>query len=260
MELEGKVALVTGGGRGLGRATALALAELGARVVALARSLPEVEETARLIRDEYGFGRSMAIRADVSRESDVVEAFEQVRRRWGGVDILVNNAGETGATKPIAQLSLAEWQRSMSVNMTGVFLCSREALPYMSHRRWGRIVNVSSASASVAVPSMAPYSVAKAGIEHFTRILAAEVGNQGIVAVALRPGIVNTRMQEDMRTRPAEAIPPELRALYVAYDRRGMLAPPERPARFIAYLCTERVGNVNGRVLDADEMDALLTR
>ncbi|HEX8228197.1 MAG TPA: SDR family oxidoreductase [Chloroflexia bacterium] len=260
MELEGKVALVTGGGRGLGRATALALAELGARVVALARSLPEVEETARLIRDEYGFGRSMAIRADVSRESDVAEAFEQVRRRWGGVDILVNNAGETGATKPIAQLSLAEWQRSMSVNMTGVFLCSREALAYMSHRRWGRIVNVSSASASVAVPSMAPYSVAKAGVEHFTRILAAEVGNQGIVAVALRPGIVNTRMQEDMRTRPAEAIPPELRALYVAYDRRGMLAPPERPARFIAYLCTERVGNVNGRVLDADEMDALLTR
>lgn len=260
MELEGKVALVTGGGRGLGRATALALAELGARVVALARSLPEVEETARLVRDEYGFGRSMAIRADVTREADVVEAFEQVRRRWGGVDILVNNAGQTGATKPIARLSLAEWERAMSVNMTGVFLCSREALPYMSQRRWGRIVNVSSASASIAVPSMAPYSVAKAAVEHFTRILAAEGAPNGIVAVALRPGIVNTRMQEDMRTRQAEAISPELRALYVGYERRGMLAPPERPARFIAYLCSNRAGDVNGRTLDADEMDALLTR
>ncbi len=260
MELEGKVALVTGGGRGLGRATALALAGLGARVVALARSLPEVEETARLVRDEYGFGRSMAIRADVTREADVVEAFEQVRRRWGGVDILVNNAGETGATKPIAQLSMSEWQRALSVNMTGTFLCSREALPYMTGRRWGRIINVSTASASVAVPSMAPYSVAKAAVEHFTRILAAEVGNQGVVAVALRPGIVNTRMQEDMRMRPAESISPELRALYVAYDRRGMLAPPERPARLIAYLCTSRAGDVNGRVLDADEVDALLTR
>lgn len=260
MELEGKVALVTGGGRGLGRATALVLAELGARVVTLARSLPEVEETARTIRDEYGVGRSMAIRADITREADVQEAFEQVRRRWGGVDILVNNAGDTGATRPIAQISLAEWQRTMAVNMTGTFLCSREAMPYMTRRRWGRIVNVSSASASVAVPSMAPYSVAKAAVEHFTRILAAEGAPHGIVAVALRPGIVDTRMQEDMRTRPPEAIPPELRALYLAYERRGMLAPPERPARLIAYLCTNRATELNGRTLDAGEMDALLTR
>src|SRR5215210_1222142 len=115
MELEGKVALVTGGGRGLGRATALALAEQGAKVVALARSLAEVEETARLIRQQYGVGRSMAIQADVTHERDVVSAFEMVRRRWGGVDILVNNAGDTGATKPIMSLSLEEWQRAIDV-------------------------------------------------------------------------------------------------------------------------------------------------
>lgn len=260
MELEGKVALVTGSGRGLGKATAFALAEQGARVVAMARSIAEVEETTRYIREHYGVGRSMAIRADVTREDDVVAAFEQVRKRWGGVDILVNNAGDTGATLPIAQLSLAEWQRIMDVNLTGVFLCSREAMRDMSRRRWGRIITISSGSVAAAVPSMAPYSVSKAAVEHFTRVLAAEGASQGIVAIALRPGLVDTRMQEDLRTRPDDAITPALRAMFTTYQRRGMLVPPERPARLIAYLCSSRAIDFNGRVLDADEMDALLIR
>jgi 3-oxoacyl-[acyl-carrier protein] reductase len=260
MELEGKVALVTGAGRGLGRATALVLAEQGAKVAALARSLPEVEETALLIRRQFGVGLSLAIRADITREADVQHAFETIRKRWGGVDILVNNAGDTGATRPILYLSLAEWQHAIDVNLTGTFLCSREALRDMTRRRWGRIVNISSGSASVAVPGMAPYSVAKAAVEHFTRQLAAEAGPLGVVSVALRPGLVDTKMQEDIRNRPLDSIPPELRAAFAAYKQRGMLVPPERPARIIAYLCSDRPGYINGRVLDADEVEALLTR
>src|SRR3712207_1159382 len=104
MDLEGRTALVTGGGRGLGRATALALAERGARVAVLARSLEEVEETARQIRQQFGIGRSMAMRADVTREDDVATAFPPLRRRWGRVDTRVNNAGEMGATKPLLSL------------------------------------------------------------------------------------------------------------------------------------------------------------
>ena len=260
MELEGKVALVTGGGRGLGRAVSLALAEQGARVAVLARSLPEVEETARLIRQYYGVGRSMAVRADVTNEREVVEAFDAVRKRWGGVDILVNNAGDPGATKPIISLTLAEWQRAFDVNVTGAFLCSREALRDMARRKRGRIVNVSSDAAAVPVPAMAPYSVAKAAVEHLTRLIAAEAGPSGVVAVALRPGIVDTRMQEEMRTRPPDAIPPELRAVFAAYKQRGRLVPPERPAQIIAYLCSDRSGDVNGRILDAQEIDSLLVR
>ena len=133
MELEGKVALVTGAGRGLGRATALALAEQGAKVAVLARSLPEVEETSRMIRGQFGVGLSLAIRADITRESDVQAAFETIRKRWGGVDILVNNAGDTGATRPIVSLSLAEWQRTLDVNLTGTFLCSRVHSRYLSN-------------------------------------------------------------------------------------------------------------------------------
>lgn len=260
MELEGKVALVTGAGRGLGRATALALAEQGAKVAVLARSLPEVEETAMLIRQQYGVGRSLAIRADVSREGDVMLAFETIRKRWGGVDILVNNAGVTGATKPIMSISMGEWQHAVDVNMTGTFLCSREAMRDMAMRRWGRIINISSGSAAAAVPGMTPYSVTKAAVEHFTRQLAIEGGPLGIVAVAVRPGVVDTRMQEDIRNRPPEAIPPELKAVFSAYKQRGMLVPPERPARIIAYLCSDRPGYINGRVLDSDEIESLLAR
>lgn len=255
MELEGKTALVTGGGRGLGRATAMALAEQGARVVALSRSLPEVEETARLIRNQFGVGRSMAIRADVASEAEVKAAFEQVRKRWGGVDILVNNAGAMAATRPIAQLSLADWQRSLDVDLTGAFLCSREALRDMTARRWGRIINISSGAAAVAVPSMAPYSVAKAALEHFTRLLSVEAASSGVVAVALRPGVVDTTMQEKLRSRSAEEIPPELRAMFSLYQRRGMLVPPERPARVIAYLCSARAADYNGQVVEAEQLE-----
>ena len=260
MELEGKVAMVTGGGRGLGRATALALAELGAKVVVIARTLPEVEETTRLIRQQYGIGRSMAIRADISRERDVVTAFDTVRKRWDHVDILINNAGDTGATKSIISLSMEDWQHAIDVNLNGVFLCSREALRDMVRNHWGRIVNVSSGSAAVAVPDIAPYSVAKAAVEHLTHLIAAECASSGVVAVALRPGLLDTRMQEEVRTRPTEQIPPGLRAIYAAYKQKGMLMAPERAASIIAYLCTNRAGEINGRVLDAAEMDALLVR
>lgn len=259
MELEGRVAVVTGAGRGLGRATALALAEQGARVAVLARSLPEVEETALLIRQDYGFGRSIAIRADVTSEREVQAAFDTVRKRWGGVDILVNNAGGMGATRPIALLTFAEWQATLDVNLNGTFLCTREALKDMIPRRWGRIVSLSSAAAAIAVPGMSPYAVAKAAVEHFTSQVAAEAGPYGVMAMCLRPGVVDTRMQEEMRTRPSDSISPELHAAFSAYKDKGMLVAPERPARIIAYLCSDRPGSyINGRALDTEEVEDLL--
>ncbi len=261
MELEGKVALVTGAGRGLGRATALALAEQGAKVAVLARSLHEVEDAAIQMRRQYGVGCSMAIRGDVSREQDVILAFQTVRKRWGGVDILVNNAGGMGATRPIVILSFQEWQRTLDVNLNGTFLCTREALKDMVPHRWGRIVNISSAAGAIAVPGMSPYAVAKAAVEHFTKQVAAEAGQYGVLSVCLRPGVVDTRMQEEMRNRPPDAIPPELRAAFNAYKERGMLVPPERPARMVAYLCSDRLDPfINGRALDMEEVEGILAR
>jgi NAD(P)-dependent dehydrogenase (short-subunit alcohol dehydrogenase family) len=196
----------------------------------------------------------------VKSERDVVEAFETIRRRWGGIDILVNNAGDAGATRPIASLSLEEWERTLDVHLTGAFLCSREAIRDMAGRRWGRIINVSSGSASAAVPAMAPYSVAKAALEHLTRILAAEGAPVGIVALAVRPGVLDTKMQEELRQRTPESMPPELRAAFAAYKQRGLLVEPERPAEIIAYLCGDRSAGLNGRVLEEHDMEALLVR
>jgi NAD(P)-dependent dehydrogenase (short-subunit alcohol dehydrogenase family) len=230
-------------------------------VAVLARSTPEVEETANLIRRQFGIGRSLAIMCDVSREQDVLLAFETVRRRWGGVDILVNNAGGMGATRPVVILSFQEWQHTIDVNLNGTFLCTREALKDMIPRRWGRIVSVSSAAAAIAVPGMSPYAVAKAAVEHFTRQVAAESGQYGVLAVCLRPGVIDTRMQEEMRSRPPDSISPELRAAFNAYKERGMLVPPERPARMIAYLCSNRVDPfINGRALDAEEVEDIIAR
>jgi NAD(P)-dependent dehydrogenase (short-subunit alcohol dehydrogenase family) len=230
-------------------------------VAALARSTPEVEETAILIRQQFGIGRSLAIRADVSREQDVLLAFDTVRKRWGGVDILVNNAGGMGATRPVMILSFQEWQQTLDVNLNGTFLCAREALKDMIPRRWGRIVNVSSAAAAIAVPGMSPYAVAKAAVEHFTRQVAAEAGQYGVLAVCLRPGVIDTRMQEEMRSRPPDSISPELRAAFKSYKERGLLVPPERPARMIAYLCSDRLDPfINGRALDAEEVEGIISR
>lgn len=244
----------------MGRATALALAERGARVVVAARTISEVEETAYAVRQQYGVGRSLAIRADATNENDVREAFSLIRRRWGGVDILVNNAGGMGATRSLMSLSLQEWQQTLDLNLTSAFLCTREALQDMSRARWGRIINISSESAEAVVPGIAPYSVAKAGVEHLTRLTAAEASAIGVAAVAFRPGVVDTRMQEELRQRGSDSIPPELRAAFAAYKHKGMLVPPELPARMIAYLCTTLPSAINGRVLDASEMESLLTR
>lgn len=261
MELEGKVALVTGAGRALGRAVALALAEQGARVAVLARSTAELEETAIQIRRHYGIGRAIALRADVSREQDVTRAFDDVRKRWGSVDILVNNAGGMGATRPVMILSFDEWQHTLNVNLNGTFLCTREALKDMVPKRWGRIVNVSSAAAAIAVPGMSPYAVAKAAIEHFNRQVAAEVGQYGVMSICLRPGVIDTRMQEEMRSRPPDSISPELRAAFNGYKDRGMLVPPEQPARIIAYLCSDRPSpDLNGASLDSDKVDFVFAR
>jgi 3-oxoacyl-[acyl-carrier protein] reductase len=164
-----------------------------------------------------------------------------------------------GATRPIVLLTLAEWQATLDVNLTGTFLCTREALKDMVPRRWGRIVNVSSAAAAIPVPGMSPYAVAKAALEHFASQVAAEVGQYGVMAVCLRPGVVDTRMQEEMRSRTPDSISPELHAAFRAYRDKGMLVPPERPARIIAYLCSDRPSPyINGRALDSEEVEDLL--
>jgi NAD(P)-dependent dehydrogenase (short-subunit alcohol dehydrogenase family) len=195
MDLGGKVAIVTGAGRGIGRATALALARRGAVVVLVARTQPEIEAVAGEA-EELG-ATALPVAADVGREDDVAGMVDRTLQSYGRVDVLVNNAGTAIPDRPVVDTSLADWERLLRVNLTGPFLCARAVLPVMMRQRWGKIVNVASIGGRVGFAGIAAYGAAKAGLIRFTASLAAEVKRFGIDVNAVCPSGTDTRMLHD---------------------------------------------------------------
>jgi 3-oxoacyl-[acyl-carrier protein] reductase len=184
--LEGKVAIVTGAGRGIGRGIAVAFAAEGSRVAVVDRDGEGAARTAA----EIG-GR--AVLADVSSEIDVERMVEEVLSAFERVDVLVNNAG-VATTGEVTKLSLARWEETLAVDLTGVFLCSRAVLPAMIAQGSGRIVNIGSQLGLRGAPGLAHYSAAKAGVHGFTKALAREVARHGITVNAIAPGPVETEL------------------------------------------------------------------
>lgn len=189
--LSGKMAVVTGGARGIGQAIALAFARAGADVAVLDLRKEDAERTAAQIRD---LGRrGFAIPADVGDEQSITAAIDSAVSALGRVDILVNNAGIESASY-VANMPTAMWDNMMLINLRSVFLCSRAVLPAMQERGSGRIINISSQLAHKGAKELAHYSAAKAGVIGFTRSLAYEVANQGITVNAICPGPVDTEL------------------------------------------------------------------
>lgn len=246
-DLRGKTALVTGGGRGLGRATALALGRCGARVIVTARRTHEIESAAQEI--ERAGGEALAVPCDVANEDLVRTLFEAA----GPVDILITSAGIIQPIAPVVQADPAAWSHNIAVNLKGVFLTCHYALPHMLQRGWGRIINVSSGSARGSTTGWSAYSAAKAGVEALTKVLAAEVGVRGVHANACRPGIIDTEMQVEIRAATEEQFGRENVARFHGYRDRGLLRPPEEPARLILWLLTPDADDVNGEVVVLDE-------
>lgn len=246
-DLSGKTALVTGGGRGIGRATATALARCGAEVIVTARHGAEIDAVAEEIR--AGGGKTEAIRADISRDEEVQALFRQA----GRVDILINNAGMIQPMAPVAVADPATWRQNIAVNLDGVFLTCHYALPAMIERGWGRIVNVSSGAATGRVTAWSAYSAAKAGVETLTKVIAQEVGERGVHANAVRPGIVDTTMQVEIRGTDEALFGAENLAHYRSYKEQGMLRNPEDPARLILWVLSPEAESLNGEVLAIDE-------
>jgi NAD(P)-dependent dehydrogenase (short-subunit alcohol dehydrogenase family) len=245
--LQGKVALVTGGGRGIGRSTALALARSGCKVIVVARGQLQIEAVAQEIRDSGG--DALAVTGDIAREDDVKRIFDQT----GPVDIVVNNAGIIGPIAPVADADLAGWMQNIDVNLNGVFLTCRFALPSMLERGWGRIVNVSSGAARGTTYGWSAYSAAKAGVEALTGVLAREVANHGVRVNAVRPGIVDTEMQVEIRGSDAEHFSPENVERFRGYKERGLLRNPDDPARLILWLLSPEADDINGETLAIDD-------
>jgi 3-oxoacyl-[acyl-carrier protein] reductase len=191
-QLQDRVAVVTGAGRGIGRAIALAFAREGADLVVAGRTVPELEEAAARVREQGR--RALVVRADMTQEEEVARLAETTCVEFPRVDILVNNAG-WGTFKPVVELTLAEWEGTIAVNLRSTFLGARAFAPVMIRQRHGCILNVSSMAAYQGAADYAPYSAAKAGILRLTEALAAELKPYGIRALALCPGPTASRLR-----------------------------------------------------------------
>jgi NAD(P)-dependent dehydrogenase (short-subunit alcohol dehydrogenase family) len=200
--LDGKVALVTGGARGLGRTMALALAQAGADVALAARNLGPCEEAASATADASG-RRCRAYQTDVTVAADVDRMVTEVEKDFGRIDILINNAGNNirGA---VDQLSEADWDSVIDTNLKGTFLCSRAVGPKMVGQGWGRVVNLGSILSVIAIPGRAPYASAKAGVLNLTRVLALEWAGTGVTANTICPGPFGTDMNRALLEDPVK--------------------------------------------------------
>jgi 3-oxoacyl-[acyl-carrier protein] reductase len=195
--LTGQVAIVTGASRGIGRAIALQLSQVGAKVVVnYASSSGAADELVTQIVS--GGGEAIAIKADVSKSDEIDALFSTVMDKWGRVDILVNNAGITRDTL-LLRMKPEDWQAVIDTNLTGVFLCTRAASKIMLKQKSGRIVNITSVAGLMGNPGQANYSAAKAGVIGFTKTVAKELATRGITVNAVAPGFIATDMTNDLK-------------------------------------------------------------
>jgi NAD(P)-dependent dehydrogenase (short-subunit alcohol dehydrogenase family) len=241
-------AVITGGGRGIGAAVAAALAAEGATVSLLGR---DAARLAAQVESLGGEARAQGVAVDVTDEGSVKSAFAAVRARFGRVDILVNNAGQAGSA-PLARTDLALWQRMLAVNLTGVFLCTREALPEMAARGAGRIVNVASTAGLAGYAYVAAYCAAKHGVVGLTRAAALECAKTGVTVNAVCPGYTETDLvgaavaNIAAKTGKSEA---EARAALVARNPQGRMVQPEEVASAVLWLCLPASSSVTGQAI-----------
>ena len=242
---EGRVALVTGGARGIGLATARAFAQEGARVAVCDISEDAARETAVAMGSDFAT-QAVGIGCDVTDEAQVDAVFARAISELGGLDILVNNAGVT-RDNLLFKMSLEDWDTVMAVHLRGTFLCTRAAQRHMVEKRFGKIVNLSSTSA-LGNRGQANYSSAKAGLQAFTRTAAIELGPYNINVNAVAPGFVDTEMTRQTAAR--RGIDPEeykkMRAKNIPLGRVGV---PTDISNVITFLCSEEASFVSGQII-----------
>ncbi|MFJ1969433.1 SDR family NAD(P)-dependent oxidoreductase [Streptomyces sp. NPDC087903] len=240
MSLQGKVAVVTGGARGIGQGIATVLAAKGAAVAVWDLNTEGAEKTAAAIQEAGG--RAIAVGGDASDAAAVAAAAARTRSELGPITILVNNAGTT-AYQPFTDITEDAWDRMIGVNLKGPFLVTRELVPDMLAAGWGRIINISSSSAQTGAPAMAHYVASKGGVIGLTRALAVEYIAKGITVNHVPPGFIDTPL---VREGPVDV---EAAAATMPMKRAGT---PADIAHAVAYLASEEAGYVTGQTLSAN--------
>lgn len=237
--LHGRVAIVTGAGKGIGRAVARALARQGVSVVANARTASHVAELAREIGAEGG--HCFDVPGDVSVESTAAALAEAARSRFGPCDLLINAAGFQPVVTELETLDPEQWAQALATNLTGAFLTCRAVLPEMKRLRRGRIINVASGLAVHVQPGQAAYSATKAGLLQMSAVLASEVADHGISVNAVHPGIVATELVERLMSAAPDGFAGQMVERLRSLKARGLLITPEECARFLVWLSASSV-------------------
>ena len=235
--LTGRVAVVTGASKGLGRQIAVSLAAAGAAVALVARSKSLLNEVAAGITADGG--KAEAIVADVSDDVAVADAAERVSERLGACDILVNNAGINNR-KAVDSFSTDEWNEIVGINLTAPFLMCREFVPGMKEKRWGRIINMTSIMSHVSIPLRTGYSATKAGLLGMTKALALELAPYNITANGISPGPFATEMNKPILDDP------ERNAQFLSRIPAGRWGKVEEVGSLAVYLCSEEAGFITG--------------
>ena len=247
MELLGQVAVITGGSRGIGKGIALALAEAGADLVINYRKDEKAaEETSHRIK--VMGRRTLAVQGDVSNFEAARELMRQAFQAFGRIDILVNSAGIASRGNFVEKTEVDEWTRVLSTNLNTAFFCSKCVLEYMHQNKKGSIINISSIAASTLQAGYSPYSVAKAGLEALTKVLAKEEGPKGIQVNAIAPGIVKTDMGDRlMRAMGEEVLKARLKATPL-----GRIAYPEDLGNLAVFLVSDKASYITGKIIHMD--------
>jgi NAD(P)-dependent dehydrogenase (short-subunit alcohol dehydrogenase family) len=255
VDLTGQVALVTGGGRGLGRAFAIALAKAGAHVAVTARTAEPLAETVEMV--ERAGGRALAIPGDVSAPDAVAHVVRTAESQLGMVDILVNNAGAVGPLGYDWEVDLEDWWRTFEINVRGPFLYARAVLPGMVKRQRGRIVNISTGAGFGRLPQMDAYCATKAALTQWTKCLAADIQAHGVTVFAFHPGFVRTSMVDYLTSSD---VPNAVQAYFNSLLSQGRDVPIERSAQMLLFLVSGRADALSGRFIRAQDNEEELVR
>ena len=241
MNLEGRVALVTGASKGIGHACALTLARHGASIAVAARNQQKLEELAAAITASGG--KAVAFPLDVADEDQVKSAVKAVISQFGKVDILVNNAGIT-RDQLVMRMKRADWDSVLATNLTSAYLCIQSVIPSMLKQRWGRIINITSIFGQMGQAGQANYAASKAGLIGLTMAIAREVASRNITSNAIAPGFIETSM--------TAALSDEFKQAAVKQIPLGRVGSPEDIANAVAFLASDEASYITGHVLNVN--------